>query len=84
MTHELLVALAGLVLWCALTGALNYALRVHTAEEWVRLGEQRPRTALVIRLLRTVGVDPAKFILVVRSYLEARERAAETKIGGPS
>jgi len=86
MLNEVLVAVGGLVAWGLLSGLLNYALRLRTAEEWVRLGEQRPALAFVIRALRTTGFDPAKLLIAARTYAEARaaRAAAAQKPGGPS
>ena len=45
--------------WVVLSAALNIALRVKKAEQWVEAAERVPLLATGIRWLRALGVDPA-------------------------
>lgn len=56
------VELWAVFIWPVLTGLLNIILRARTPEQWVALGEDYPRVAGFIRLMRAVGLDPAKAV----------------------
>jgi hypothetical protein len=56
-------------LWPALSAMLNIVLRARTAEQWAFMCEEMPRLAAVIRLLRALGVDPAKAIRSVQELV---------------
>lgn len=56
-------------LWPALSALLNIVLRARTAEQWAFMCEKMPRLAAVIRLLRALGVDPAKAIRSVQELV---------------
>jgi hypothetical protein len=56
-------------LWPALSALLNIVLRARTAEQWAFTCSEMPRLAAVIRLLRALGVDPAKAIRSVQELV---------------
>ena len=56
-------------LWPALSAMLNIVLRARTAEQWAFMCEEMPRLAAGIRLLRALGVDPAKAIRSVQELV---------------
>lgn len=56
-------------LWPALSALLNVVLRARTAEQWAVVCEKMPRLAAGIRLLRALGVDPAKAIRSVQELV---------------
>ena len=56
-------------LWPALSALLNIVLRARTAEQWAFMCEEMPRLAACIRLLRALGVDPAKAIRSVQALV---------------
>ena len=56
-------------LWPALSALLNIVLRARTAEQWAFMCEDMPRLAAGIRLLRALGVDPAKAIRAVQELV---------------
>jgi len=56
-------------LWPALSALLNVVLRARTAEQWAVVCEKMPRLAAAIRLLRALGVDPAKAIRSVQELV---------------
>ena len=56
-------------IWPALSALLNIVLRARTAEQWAVVCEEHPRFAAGIRLLRALGVDPAKAIRAVQELV---------------
>lgn len=56
---------------------LLLVLRAKTPEQWVELGERKPRTQGAIRLLRAIGLDPAKALLAIQQILTARDPTRE-------
>ncbi len=56
-------------LWPALSALLNIVLRARTPEQWAVVCEEHPRFAACIRLLRALGVDPAKAIRSVQELV---------------
>ena len=56
-------------LWPALSALLNIVLRARTAEQWDVMCEKTPRLAAGRRLLRALGVDPAKAIRAVQELV---------------
>ena len=56
-------------IWPALSALLNVVLRARTAEQWAFMCEEMPRIAAGIRLLRALGVDPAKAIRSVQELV---------------
>lgn len=59
-------------LWPILSALLLVALRSRTPEQWVALGETSPRWQGVIRLLRAVGLDPAKALSALGQIVTGR------------
>jgi len=56
-------------IWPAVSALLNIVLRARTAEQWAVVCEEQPRLAAFIRLLRALGVDPAKAIRSVQELV---------------
>jgi hypothetical protein len=63
------------ILWPAASAVLVVLLRARTPEQWVALGEQRPRLQGAIRLLRALGVDPVKAIAALSQIVTGRAPA---------
>ena len=57
------------LLWPAFSALLNIVLRARTAEQWAFMCEEMPRLAAALRLLRALGVDPAKAIRAVQELV---------------
>lgn len=72
---ELLVV----VVWLAVTGILNAALRAKTPEQWVALADKSPRAHALIRILRALGFDPAKLVSAVVDFARARSKTAQAE-----
>lgn len=62
--------------WPIVSAVLILVLRSRTPEQWVALGETSPRWQGVIRLLRAVGLDPAKAVAALVQIVTARAPAA--------
>jgi len=62
-------------LWPVVSALLLVVLRAHTPDEWVALGERSPRAQGVIRLLRAVGLDPAKALSALSQIVTGRAPA---------
>jgi hypothetical protein len=58
--------------WPVVSAALVLVLRSRTPEQWVALGERSPRLQGLVRLLRAVGLDPAKAVSAVVQIVTAR------------
>ena len=58
--------------WPVLSALLVVVLRSRTPEAWVALGESSPRLQGVVRLLRAVGLDPAKAVSALVQIVTAR------------
>lgn len=67
-------------LWPILSALLLVALRSRTPEQWVALGETSPRWQGVIRLLRAVGLDPAKALSALGQIVTGRAPARAVQI----
>lgn len=61
-------------IWPAVSAVLNIVLRARSAEQWAALCEKSPRFAATIRLLRALGVDPAKAIRSVQELVAGGSR----------
>lgn len=61
--------------WPLLTAVLNLMLRKKTSEEWEAWAMKKPGLALGIELLRAMGVDTRKALLVWQRY--AQRKAGE-------
>ena len=68
------VELWAVFIWPAITGLLNIILRTRTPEQWAVVCEEHPRLAAMIRLLRALGVDPAKAIRSVQELVAGGSR----------
>lgn len=68
------VELWAVFIWPALSAVLNIVLRARTAEQWAVVCEEHPRLAAMIRLLRALGVDPAKAIRSVQELVAGGSR----------
>lgn len=62
--------------WPVVSAVLILVLRSRTPAEWVALGERSPRWQGVVRLLRAVGLDPAKAVSAFVQIVTARAPAA--------
>lgn len=58
--------------WPVVSAVLVLVLRSRSPEEWVALGERSPRLQGVVRLLRAVGLDPAKAVSALVQIVTAR------------
>lgn len=67
-------------LWPLVSALLLVALRSRTPEQWVALGETSPRWQGVIRLLRAVGLDPAKALSALGQIVTGRAPARAVQI----
>lgn len=67
-------------LWPIVSALLLVALRSRTPEQWVALGETSPRAQGVIRLLRAVGLDPAKALSALGQIVTGRAPAKAVQI----
>lgn len=63
------VELWNVFIWPALSALLNIVLRARTAEQWAFMCSEMPRLAASLRLLRALGVDPAKAIRSVQALV---------------
>lgn len=63
------------ILWPAASAILILLLRSRTPEQWVALGEKRPRVQGAIRLLRALGVDPVKAVAALQQIVTGRAPA---------
>ena len=64
-----------LIAWL-ITGLVVVVLRARTPAQWVALGEKKPRTQGAIRMLRGLGLDPAKVLDGLMQLLTGRVRPA--------
>jgi len=64
-------------LWPIVSALLIIALRTRSPEEWIAMGERSPRVQGVIRLLRAVGLDPAKALSALAQIVTGRARAVQ-------
>lgn len=67
-------------LWPVLSALLLVVLRTRTPEEWIALGERSPRWQGVIRLLRAIGLDPAKALSALGQIVTGRAPARAVRI----
>lgn len=67
-------------LWPVVSALLLVALRSRTPEQWVALGETSPRWQGAIRLLRAVGLDPAKAFSAIGQIVTGRAPAKAVQI----
>jgi hypothetical protein len=67
-------------LWPLVSALLVIVLRSRTPEAWVALGETSPRWQGVIRLLRAVGLDPAKALSALGQIVTGRAPARALQI----
>lgn len=67
--HEYRSVIAYLVV-----GLVVVLLRSRTPAQWIALGETRPRSQGLIKMLRGAGFDPAKFIEGLTQFLSGRVR----------
>ena len=67
-------------LWPIVSALLIIALRARTPEEWVAMGERSPRVQGVIRLLRAVGLDPAKALSALAQIVTGRAPSRAVQI----
>jgi hypothetical protein len=67
-------------LWPVVSALLVIVLRSRTPEAWVALGETSPRLQGVIRLLRAVGLDPAKALSALGQIVTGRAPARALQI----
>ena len=70
----------GAAVWPIVSALLLVALRSRTPEQWVALGETSPRWQGVIRLLRAVGLDPAKALSALGQIVTGRAPARAVQI----
>jgi len=66
--------------WPVVSALLIIALRARTPEEWVAMGERSPRVQGVIRLLRAVGLDPAKALSALAQIVTGRAPSRAVQI----
>lgn len=66
--------------WPVVSAVLLVVLRSRTPEQWVALGETSPRWQGVIRLLRAVGLDPAKALSALGQIVTGRAPAKAQQI----
>lgn len=62
-------------LWFVLTALFNVLTRFKTPEQWVAFGEKYPRIQNIIRLMRTLGIDPVKAIIAFGAFLSGKAKA---------
>ena len=67
-------------LWPVVSALLIIALRTRSPEEWIAMGERSPRVKGVIRLLRAVGLDPAKALSALVQIVTGRAPARAVQI----
>ena len=67
-------------LWPVVSALLIIALRTRSPEEWIAMGERSPRVQGVIRLLRAVGLDPAKALSALAQIVTGRAPARAVQI----
>lgn len=61
--------LAVTVGWPLLSGVFNMMTRYQSVDDWIKLGESKPRTAHFIRFVRATGLDPKKAIEAIISFV---------------
>lgn len=69
-----------LFMWFAVTSAVNFLMRKRTAAEWEAFAETNPRAAAFVRMVRAVGVDPAKLIQSLVDFVRAE---SHKRLGAP-
>ena len=80
--HQILEWLSShaVALWPVVSALLIIALRTRSPEEWIAMGERSPRVQGVIRLLRAVGLDPAKALSALVQIVTGRAPARAVQI----
>lgn len=63
-----------LLCWIVLSAVLNLALRARTADQWIEWCDRFPRLASALRLMRAVGVDPAKMLEAGAAVVNGKAR----------
>ena len=66
--------------WPVVSALLIIALRTRSPEAWIAMGERSPRAQGVIRLLRAVGLDPAKALSALAQIVTGRAPARAVQI----
>lgn len=64
--------LLGLVFWPLLTAVMNIMLRKKSAAEWEAWAMSKPALALLVEMLRALGLDPAKLLLAFQRFAQRR------------
>lgn len=65
-------------MWMLLSAVINLALRKKTPEQWVAFAEKNPRTAALVRLCSSLGIDLSKAILALKGFLNAKAQSSKT------
>jgi hypothetical protein len=58
--------------WPILSGLINMATHYQSVEAWVKFAESKPRTAHLIKLIRGLGLDPAKVARALIGFIYGR------------
>lgn len=71
--------------WMVVTAVVNALMRTRTAEEWERLAQENPRYAAFARMLRAIGVDPAKLLQSLVDFVrgESQKRSGSIATSEP-
>jgi hypothetical protein len=69
--------------WPILSAVLNVLLRKKTSEQWEAWAEKKPGMALVVELMRALGADPSKAMLVAQRYASRKAAAAKPVVSLP-
>lgn len=59
-----------------LSAVINGLLRTRTDEEWVALGETKPRIAGLIKVMRGLFIDPVKVVRGIRMIIQGKTTPA--------
>jgi len=58
--------------WMLLSAVLNVMFRKKTPEAWVEFGKKNPRTAALIRLCSSLGIDLSKALIAFKRMVDGK------------
>lgn len=76
--------LAVTVGWPLLSGLFNMMTRYQSVDDWIKLGESKPRTAHFIRFVRATGLDPKKALESLISFVNHKAEKSVAPAAPPA
>jgi len=58
--------------WMILSSIINVAFRKKTPEQWVEYTKKNPRGAALVRLCRSLGIDPVKALVSFKHFVNGK------------